>query len=56
MLNLPLVDASVVTPRRLPAWLKRPLPAGNEDFFTHRLLRELKLETVCENARCPNRP
>ena len=43
-------------PRRLPAWLKRPLPRGNENFFTHDLLRELRLETVCENARCPNRP
>jgi lipoic acid synthetase len=42
--------------RRLPDWLKRPLPRGNENFFTHNLLRELQLETVCENARCPNRP
>lgn len=42
--------------RRLPSWLKRPLPRGNENFFTHDLLRELRLETVCENARCPNRP
>jgi lipoic acid synthetase len=32
------------------------LPRGNENFFTHDLLRELRLETVCENARCPNRP
>jgi lipoic acid synthetase len=43
-------------PRRLPEWLKRPLPQGNGNFFTHDLLRELRLETVCENARCPNRP
>jgi lipoic acid synthetase len=42
--------------RRLPSWLRRPLPRGNENFFTHHLLRELELETVCENARCPNRP
>jgi len=42
--------------RRLPDWLKRDLPRGNENFFTHDLLRELRLETVCENARCPNRP
>jgi lipoic acid synthetase len=41
---------------RLPAWLKRPLPRGNGNFFTQGLLRELRLETVCENARCPNRP
>jgi lipoic acid synthetase len=55
MQSLPLVEAPL-PPRRLPAWLKRPLPVGNENFFTHQLLRELRLETVCENARCPNRP
>src|SRR6266571_1238881 len=42
--------------RRLPSWLRRPLPRGNGNFFTQDLLRELRLETVCENARCPNRP
>jgi lipoic acid synthetase len=42
--------------RRLPDWLKRGLPRGNENFFTDHLLDELRLETVCENARCPNRP
>src|SRR3954451_24168414 len=42
--------------RRLPSWLKRRLPRGNGNFYTHQLLRELRLETVCENARCPNRP
>jgi lipoic acid synthetase len=42
--------------RRLPSWLKRNLPRGNENFFTQGLLDELQLETVCENARCPNRP
>jgi lipoic acid synthetase len=40
----------------LPRWLKRDLPRGNGNFYTQDLLRELRLETVCENARCPNRP
>lgn len=40
--------------RRLPAWLKRPLPQP-EMLFTSDLISELKLETVCESARCPNR-
>jgi lipoic acid synthetase len=53
MLSLPILERP--SERRLPAWLKKPLPKGNENFFTHYLLRELKLETVCENARCPNR-
>jgi lipoyl synthase len=69
MQSLPLVDfrnqesgfgdqeSEHLTPgRRLPSWLKRALPRGNENFFTYNLLRELGLETVCENARCPNRP
>lgn len=56
MRSLPIVDTPRAAQRRLPDWLKRPLPSGNENFFTHDLLRELKLETVCENARCPNRP
>jgi lipoic acid synthetase len=58
MLPLPVLEAPAAPPGggRLPAWLKRNLPRGNENFFTHGLLRELRLETVCENARCPNRP
>ncbi len=40
---------------RLPRWLKREIPKGNANHFTARLLDELRLETVCENARCPNR-
>ena len=55
MLSLPTVEAPPPQ-RRLPSWLKRPLPAGNGNYFTDHLLRELGLETVCENARCPNRP
>jgi lipoic acid synthetase len=60
MQSLPLLEPQAAEPsrpgRRLPSWLKRGLPRGNENFFTHNLLRELRLETVCENARCPNRP
>jgi lipoic acid synthetase len=40
----------------LPAWLKRSLPRGNGNAFTQSLLDDLRLETVCENAKCPNRP
>jgi lipoic acid synthetase len=55
MRPLPTVENPAAA-RRLPAWLKRQLPRGNGNFFTQDLLRELRLETVCENARCPNRP
>jgi lipoic acid synthetase len=54
MRSLPVVDRP--TPRRLPDWLKRPLPAGNGNFFTQNLIHDLRLDTVCEEARCPNRP
>jgi lipoic acid synthetase len=52
---LPLAELPAAN-RRLPRWLKRDLPRGNGNFYTQDLLRELRLETVCENARCPNRP
>jgi lipoic acid synthetase len=41
--------------RRLPRWLKREVPKGNFNHLTQGLLDELKLETVCDNAKCPNR-
>jgi lipoyl synthase len=41
--------------RRLPEWLKRPIPASGGMSFTRNLVEELGLETVCESARCPNR-
>lgn len=41
--------------RRLPRWLKRNIPLGNQFAATDKLLEELRLETVCENAKCPNR-
>ncbi len=40
---------------RLPRWLKRPIPRSDANHMTQGLLDELKLETVCENAKCPNR-
>lgn len=41
--------------KRLPEWLRRDLPRGNFNNFTAGLLDELNLETVCDNAKCPNR-
>jgi lipoic acid synthetase len=39
----------------LPKWLRREIPRGNANHFTANLLEELRLKTVCDNARCPNR-
>lgn len=41
--------------RRLPSWLKRPLPLDSAYQETRQLLAELRLQTVCHHARCPNR-
>jgi len=39
--------------RRLPTWLRRPLPSG--DFgHTRRIVAQSGVATVCEEARCPN--
>jgi lipoic acid synthetase len=37
-----------------PAWLKTPIPTGDVFFKIKRDLRERKLFTVCEEAKCPN--
>lgn len=39
---------------RKPDWLKRSLPAGPNYTHIKAKLRELKLATVCEEAKCPN--
>ena len=39
---------------RKPDWLKREVPGGAKYTAIKSKLRELKLATVCEEARCPN--
>ncbi len=39
----------------LPSWLKRPLPKGKKFEQVVNTLQELKLDTVCSEAHCPNR-
>ncbi|MBA7473717.1 Lipoyl synthase [subsurface metagenome] len=41
--------------RRLPSWLRRPLPADDGFGHTQQILNSLGLETICSNANCPNR-
>ena len=40
--------------RRHPDWLKAKIGAGDEYQDLRRLVRGLNLNTVCEEARCPN--
>ncbi len=50
-----LVTLNPVAAPRLPKWLKKNLPTGGGLQFTSRLIDDLRLETVCESAKCPNR-
>lgn len=52
---LPIIEAPSASARRLPEWLRRQIPASNANHKTARILEDLRLETVCENAKCPNR-
>ncbi|MCK6479737.1 MAG: lipoyl synthase [Planctomycetaceae bacterium] len=49
-MTMPVSDAR----RRLPPWLKVPLGGGEQFAHLKGLVRDLKLHTVCESARCPN--
>jgi lipoyl synthase len=42
------------TSPRKPAWLKVKAPGGATYADVKRLMRDLKLNTVCEEAHCPN--
>jgi lipoic acid synthetase len=49
----PAVDGSTAL-RRHPDWIKARLPSGENYHDLKRILRGLTLNTVCEEARCPN--
>lgn len=46
--------AQMAVGRRLPLWLRVPLPTQHSFAATRNLLEELRLHTVCQSARCPN--
>lgn len=57
---LPILSAtepavSLPPSRRLPPWLRQNLAPGGGHAETAHLIAELKLETVCSSAKCPNR-
>ncbi len=43
-----------VVARRHPEWIKVKAPQGEGFFETKRLVKDLRLHTVCEEAHCPN--
>jgi lipoyl synthase len=40
---------------RFPSWLHRKIPRGGSLFKTDAIVKKYKLNTVCEEAKCPNR-
>lgn len=40
---------------RFPSYLHRNLPQGNQLFQTDAIVQKYRLNTVCEEAKCPNR-
>ena len=53
LLNI-LPEAPAKAARRLPPWLRRPMPAAGMGY-TVDTIADLRLNTVCESAKCPNR-
>jgi lipoic acid synthetase len=43
------------THQRFPKWLHLPIFKGETLFSTEEVLKEYRLNTVCEEAKCPNR-
>lgn len=48
-------ETKPVRPGRFPSWLHRKLPSGNQIFKTNAIVEKYNLNTVCEEAKCPNR-
>jgi lipoic acid synthetase len=52
------IKATAGAPPRVPGgkprWLKAPLAVGSNYEFVRRTVREHRLATVCEEAKCPN--
>lgn len=40
---------------RFPSWLHRKIPRGGNLFKTDAIVKKYRLNTVCEEAKCPNR-
>jgi lipoic acid synthetase len=53
LVGLPAADGSAAL-RRHPEWIKAKLPSGENYHDLKRILRGLTLNTVCEEAHCPN--
>jgi len=48
------VYSSRTNSQRKPLWLKAKIPSGQTFFQVLRLLKDKKLNTICQSAKCPN--
>jgi lipoic acid synthetase len=48
------INLETELPKRKPEWLRVRLPAGQEYTRVKKLMRQYNLNTVCEEAMCPN--
>jgi lipoic acid synthetase len=51
---LPTAENLMAVERRLPEWFKVPAPGGDNYLDLRRKFKDAKLNTVCEEAACPN--
>src|ERR1700690_3808976 len=49
-----LITIDPMPPRRLPPWIRQRVRGGERYAYLKNVLREFKLHTVCEEAKCPN--
>ena len=49
-----MIDLNVVKKRKKPDWIKVKLDTSSDFMITRKLMRMQGLNTVCEEARCPN--
>ena len=53
-MELPVLNERKLAGRRLPPWLKRPLPNGRPFSRTRAVVADSNVATVCQEAKCPN--
>ena len=52
--RIPIKVVPLETKLKKPEWIRAKLPSGGQFMEIKRILREQKLQTVCEEASCPN--
>lgn len=48
-------ESETSAPQRLPEWVKRSVLNTEENRGVRRILKEQRLNTICESGRCPNK-